>query len=167
MPKYHNSFIHSLSRLLQLHFCRLEGFGLMETHHRPFPLEQGCSSDKVHDRDEPVGSMCSSEGRLDGPHRPKGCLLSGPSPSREPEVSSVRRLQEGLPVQDPLFWSLHGPSSIYQGHGSSFGYAPRPQRPDSEVPGQLVNSGLFQNRGFVGKGHCVGSLSPTWHLYQL
>ena len=38
-----------LSGLLQPHVCCLEGVGLVEAHHRPFPLEQVSSSNKVQD----------------------------------------------------------------------------------------------------------------------
>ena len=51
-----------LSGLLQLHVRRLEGVGFMETHHRPIPLDQVCSSNMVQDGDQPTGSPCSSEG---------------------------------------------------------------------------------------------------------
>ena len=55
-----SGFCSPLSGLLQLHVCHLEGVGLVEAHHKPFPLEQVCSSDKVQHGDQPVGSPCSS-----------------------------------------------------------------------------------------------------------
>ena len=135
----------SSPRLLQPHVCRLEGVGLVETYNRPVPLEQVCSSNGVQDGDQPVSSPCSSEGQLDGFHRPEGSVSSGPRPSLKLKVPSVCSVREGLSVQDSLFWSLHNPSSVYQGHGSGFSHASQPRRQDFEVSGRLVDSGLSQD----------------------
>ena len=126
----------------------------METYNKPVLLKHVCSLDEVQDGDQPVGSPCSSEGRLDGLYRPEGRVSSGTHPSGKPTVPSVCSTREGLSVQGPLFWSLHGPSSVYQGHGSSISHASQPRRPDSEISERLVDSGLFQDRSFVGKGRC-------------
>ena len=50
-------------------------------------------------------------------------------------VTSCSGLREGVLVQGPLFRPLHGPSSVYQGHGSSFGHASQSWSQDSEVFG--------------------------------
>ena len=68
-----------LSGFLQLHVVHsLEGVGLVEAYYRHIPLEQVCPQNKVQDGDQSV----DLEGRLDGLHRPDGCLSSGPAPSR-------------------------------------------------------------------------------------
>ena len=150
-----------LSGLLQPHVHRLEGVGLLETYNRPVLLEQVCS------RRRPVSSPCSLEGRLDGFHRPEGRASSGPRPLGEPKVLSVCSVQESLSVQGPLFWSLHGPPSVYQGHGSGISHASQPRHLDFEISGGLVDSGLFQDRGLVGKGRCPGSMMPVRHSCEL
>ena len=81
----------------------------MASSDRPLPLERVCASNSIQDGDQPVGSPCSSETRLYGLQRPEGCLPSGSNSSREQEVSSVRGLREGLPVQGPLLRAVHGP----------------------------------------------------------
>ena len=110
--------------------------------------------------DHPVGSRCGSVGQLDGLHRPEGCLSSSSCSSREQEVPSVCGLREGLPVQGPLFRSVHGPSSLHQGNGSSLVSPSQSGCPNSPLFGRLADSRLVPIRGFVGKGHfsiCVTS----------
>ena len=93
----------------------------MATHHRPLSLEPHGVENTIQDGDSSVHlSVCPQRG-LDGLPRPPGYVSTDSSPSGIPEVSSVRSIQEGLPIQDSLFWSRHGSLSLHAGHGSGFG----------------------------------------------
>ena len=81
-------------------------------------------------------------------------------------MPSVCGIRQGLPVQISLFRSNHSPSSFYQDHVSSFVHASQSGRQDPSMPGRLVDSSLFQSRGFVGKGHCFESVSGTGDSHQ-
>ena len=113
-------------------YCsRLGGIGLLEARNRSFRLELLHSSNSFQDGDQPVGSSCSSEGRLDGLHRLEGYLPSGPCPSRQPAVSSVCRIWESVPIQSfvlvspqplkclPGSWLLYWLCSMTSVSGSS------------------------------------------------
>ena len=63
-----------LSGLLQLSFCSLEDNGLVETSNRPFTSEPLRLANAVEDEDQPVGSSCSTEERLDDLYRSEECI---------------------------------------------------------------------------------------------
>ena len=63
------------------------------------------------------GSSFGSPGRLDGVSGFEGCVLAGPYASGFSQVSQVHGGGEGVPIQSPLFRSLHSSASLYQGHG--------------------------------------------------
>ena len=119
----------SLPWVLQSLVRCLEDVGFVASGDRPLPPERVCASDSVRDGDQPVGSPCNSEARLDGLHRPEGCAPSGSCSSREQKVSSVCGFREGLSVQGPLLRSVHGPSGLHQGNGSWL-VSSKPWRPN-------------------------------------
>ena len=138
----------------------------METSNRPFTSELLRLTNVVQDGGQPVDSLCNTEEWLDDLHQSEGYVPSGSCASQQPLFSPVCCGWKGLPVQSALFWSLHGPSGVHQGHGSCVFHASRRRHPDTPVSGQLVSLGLFQERGPVGKGRCSESLSPAWNCGQ-
>ena len=139
----------------------------METSDRPFTSEPLRLANAAQDGDQPVGSSCGTEERLDDLHQCEGCIPSGSGASRQSSFSLVCCGWKGLPAQSALFWSLHGPSDVHQGHGSCVCHASRPKRLDTLVSGRLVSPSLFQEGDPVGKGRCSQSMSPAWNRGQL
>ena len=112
-----------LSWVLQLHFCGDEAFELVEAHYRPLIPGQVRSSLPVQEGNLSVRSWCHSERRLDVLHQLEGCLPSGSCPSGEQEIPLLCSVQQGFSVHGPMIWPLHGPSGLYQGHGSCFDHS--------------------------------------------
>ena len=81
-------------------------------------------------------------------------------------IPTVCSRWKGLSIQSALFWSLHGPLSVYQGHSSCVCLASRPGCLDTPVSGRLVSPGLVQKGDPLGKGRCYTFLSPAWNRGQ-
>ena len=99
----------------------------METSNRPFTSEPLRLANAVEDEDQPVGSSCSTEERLDDLHRSEECI---PTAVVFSGLLWIERF-----TSSRHFVSLHGPSCVHQGHGSCVCHASRPRRPDAPVPG--------------------------------
>ena len=143
----------SISRVLQLFVCGDEGLRVLETGHRSFVTESEGAQDFLQDRDSPVGASLGAAGRLDGVSRLEGCLLAGPDPSGQPQVSQIRSLWSSVPVQGAVLWSLHGSSGLYQSHGSSFGFSASCGYSYQALPGRLVDPGYFSCSGSSNTGY--------------
>ena len=110
----------SFAGLLQPVICNDEGLGVVATSDQPFPVEPTGVQNTVQDGDYPVHSVVNPQGELDGLHRPQRCITSNPSSSGIQEISQVHGLWEGLPIQGPLLWSVHGSAGLQAGLGSRF-----------------------------------------------
>ena len=64
------------SGFLQPPVRRVEDLGLVEACDRSVPFQWVHPSNSFQDRDQSVDSPVCSEGRLDGIHRPEGCIPS-------------------------------------------------------------------------------------------
>ena len=73
--------------------------------------------DTFQDGDSPVHSVVGLQRGLDGLHRSQRCLSSDSNTSRIQKISEVHGLREGLPIQGPLLWSVHGSAGLHAGHG--------------------------------------------------
>ena len=91
----------------------------MEACDRPVVVERLRPIYAVQDGVQPVGSPVHQEFRLHDLHRPQRCLPSGSDSSIQQEVLEVCCRRLSLSVQGSSFRSLHGPSSVHKGHGSS------------------------------------------------
>ena len=69
-------------------------------------------------------------------------------------------------VSSTLFRPLHGPPSLYQGHGSCIGDASHHGRPDTLVSGRLADPSLLQVRGSVGKEPSSVHLQSPRHCHK-
>ena len=90
------------------------------------------------------------------------CLLAGPYPSGQPQVSEVCGLRQGLPVQGSLFSSLHGPSGFHQGYGSGFDVSPPVRYLDPSVPRRLASSSCCS---LLWRLFCVSAV--IWELWSI
>ena len=137
----------SFPGLLQLAFCNDEGLRVVATHHRPLSLEPHGVKNTVQDGYSSVHPLVCLQGGLDGLHRPPGCISTDSSPSGIPEVSAVHGIREGLPIQDSLFWSSHGATSLHAGHGSGFGNSSQSWHSAPPISGRLADSGVPSRAG--------------------
>ena len=90
----------------------------METCNRPVVVERLRLVCAAQDGVQPVSSPVHQEFRLADLHRSQGYLPSGSVSSVRQAVFKVCCRSPSLPVQGSLLQSLHGPSSVYKGHGS-------------------------------------------------
>ena len=93
----------SLSRLLQPIVCGDDGLRVVEARHRPFHIEPSRPQVSVQDGNSPVCASLDAERRLDGISGSQVRLLAGSNPSGQSQVSQVRSLRSGLPVQALCF----------------------------------------------------------------
>ena len=137
----------SFSRLLQPSFCSDESLGVLAASNRPFLAKSQGVEDTIQDGDYPVHSVVSPQRGLDGLHRPQGRISPGSNPSGFQEVSEIRGLQQGLPVQGPLLRPVHGSAGLHSGHGSGFDYFAFSRHSSSTVSGRLADSGVLPGAG--------------------
>ena len=131
----------SFSRLLQLSFCSDESLGVLAAGNRPFLAKSQGVEDTIQDGDYPVHSAVSPQRGLDGLHRPQGRLSPGSNPSGFQEISEIRSLQQGLPVQGPLLLPVHGSAGLHSGHGSGFDYLAFSGHSSTTGSGRLPGAG--------------------------
>ena len=147
----------SFVRLLQPVICGDESLRVVETGNRPLAAESEDSEDILQDGDSSVCASVSTAWRLDGFSRLEGCILAGSDASEVSQVSQVRGLWEGLPVQSSLFWTLHGSAGFHLGHCSCFSFSSPIRHQTSLVSRRLVNPGLLPRAG----SPCSGCSSPA------
>ena len=66
-----------------------------------------------------------------------------------------------------VFWSLHCPSSLHEGHGSGVDFSPLCRNQDSSVSGRLVDPGSLPCFSSPSYGHCSSIVSGLWNRGQL
>ena len=115
----------------------------MATHYRPLSLEPHGVEDTIQDGDASVHPSVIPQGGLDGLCRRPGCVSADSSPSGIPEVSLVRGIREGIPVQDSSFWASHSSSSLHAGHGSGFGNPSPSWHSAPPLSRRLADSGVL------------------------
>ena len=143
-----------ISRLLQSPVRGPEGFRVVEACDRPVVVERLRPIYAVQDGVQPVGSPVHQDFRLHDLHRPQRCLPSGSDSSIQQEVLEVCCRRLSLSVQGSSFRSLHGPSSVHKGHGSSVFFSPQPGRSDVALFGRLASTSLISSgaSGDEGQG---------------
>ena len=119
------------------------------------------SSDLFLNGIESVSPSRCQEVRLDDLSRPQGCIFSGSHSSRQSQVSSVCCGRQGLSVLSSVFRSLHDPSSVHLGHGSSVDHITQPGRQDAALSRRLARSHLFSSGGVAGKGQSSSVVLST------
>ena len=117
----HRAGSTSFTGLLQPVICSNEGLGVVATSNRSFSFEPQGGEDTFQDRDSPVHSVVGPQRGLDGLHRSQRGLSSDSNTSGIQKISEFHGLREGLPIQGPLLWSVHGSAGLRAGHGSGFG----------------------------------------------
>ena len=137
----------SLSGLLQPVICGYESFGSVEAGHRSLHSELEDSADIFQDGDTSICSSLGSSGRLDGVSGLEGCVLAGSDASGISQVPQVHGGREGVPIQGSLLWSLHGSTSLHQGHGSCVSHSSQDGGTASPVPRRLVAPGFLTRAG--------------------
>ena len=157
----------SFSRLLQPAVCGDEGLRVAEAGHRPLATESECSKDFFQDGDSPVCSSLGAERRLDGIYRLEGCVLASSDASGQPQVPQIRSIREGVSVQSPLLWTLHGSASLHAGHGSGFGFSSPVRHSSSSLPRRLANPSFLPGAGSPCSGHSSPSVSFAGDRCQL
>ena len=156
-----------ISGVLQPVICSDEGLRVMEAGNRPLTTEPEDSEDFLQDGDTPVGSAFGTIWRLDGVSRLEGCVLASSDASGFSQVSQVRGLWEGLPVQSSLLWPLHGFSGFHLGHGSCFGFSSPIRHSVTSLPRRLAHPGLLLRAGSPCSGFSLPALSLTGDSRQL
>ena len=108
----------SLSRLLQPIVCSDEGLRVVEASHRPFHSEPSRPQVSVQDGDSPVYASGDWMVSLDL----KDAYLQIPI---HPDSRKYLRFVafERVYQFKSVFWSLHGPSSRHEGHGSGIDFS--------------------------------------------
>ena len=133
----------SFSGLLQPVICSDESLRSVEAGHRPLTTESEGAKDILQDGDSPVSTSVRTSWRLDGVSRLEGCLLAGSNASGVSQVSQIRGVSEGIPVQSSLLWPLHGSSSFHTGHGSCFGISSQDRHSVTSVSRRLADPSLL------------------------
>ena len=157
----------SFSRLLQPSFCGDEGLRVVEAGDRPFAAEPEGVEDVLQDGDSPVGSVVGPSWRLDGVSGLEGRLFADSDASGISQISQVRGVWEGLPVQSSLLWTLHGSTGLYTGHGSGVGFPSSFRSLSSSLLRRLAHPGLLQGAGSPCSGVSPPALPGSWNRHQL
>ena len=92
--------------LLQPLICSHEGLGVVAASNRSFTVESQGTQNTIQDGDSPICSVVSSQWRLDGLHRSKGCISSSSNASGIQKVPSVHGIRQSLPIQGSLLTYL-------------------------------------------------------------
>ena len=143
----HRAGSASFAGLLQPLICSHEGLGVVAASNRSFGVERQSTQNTIQDGDSPVCSVVSPQGRLDGLHRSKGCISSSCNASGIQKISSVHGIQQSLPIQGSLLWSVHGSAGLHAGHGSGFGDSPQSWNSASMLSGRLADSSVLPRAG--------------------
>ena len=157
----------TFSGLLQPGICGDESLGVMEASDRFVYPQSESPQDSLQDGDSPVCASVCTERRLDGFHRLEGRILAGPSTSGQSQIPQIRSFESSFSVQSSVFRSLYGSAGFHLGHGSGFSLSASLGYPHVEIPGRLVNPGLFSSSGSPGAGDGYPSVSGPWHCHQL
>ena len=156
-----------ISGVLQLVICGDESLRVVEASNRPLATEPEDSEDILQDGVTPVCTSVGTSWRLDGVSRLEGCVLASSNASGFSQVSQVRGLWEGLPVQSSLLWPLHGTSGFHTGHGSCFGFSSPIRHSVTSLPRRLAHSGLLPRAGSPCSGVSPPALSFAGDSLQL
>ena len=154
------------SGLLQPVICGDESLRRVEAGHRPLATESkgAKASFKMETR---VRTSVGTSWRLDGVSRLEGCLLAGSDASRVSQVSQVRGVWEGIPVQSSLLWPVHGPSGFHTGHGSCFGISSQDRHSVTSVSRRLADPSLLPGAGPPCSGDSSSALQFVRDSRQL
>ena len=163
----HRAGSTSFTGLLQPIICSDEGLRVVATSDRSFSFEPQGVENTFQDGDTQVHSVVSPQGGLDGLHRSQRCISSDSNTSGIQEISEVHGLREGIQIQGPLLWSVHGPAGLHAGHGSGFGNSSQSWHLSSTLSGQLADSGVLQGAGSPGSGDCPSSMQLSGDCCQL
>ena len=150
-------------RVLQPFICGPQSFRGLATNNRSQTIEQIHQEDQVSDGDRPVGPLFNSEERLDGLHRPEGCLPTGSNPTGQQKIPSVRHQRRSFPVPYPMLRPVDSSASFHEGDGSGLYNSPQHGSPSHEIPGRLANPSCVQGRVPSSEGLSNESLFGTRH----
>ena len=156
-----------VSGVLQPVICGDEGLRVVEAGHRPLSTESESSEDILQDGDSPVSTSVSTSCRLDGVSRLEGCLLAGSDASGVSQVSQVRGVREGVPVQSSVLWPLHGSTGFHTGHGSCFSFSSQVRHSVTSISRRLVDPGLLPGADPPCSEHSSSALQFVGHSRQL
>ena len=157
----------SLSGLLQPVICGYESFGSVKVSHRSLHSELEDSADIFQDGDTSICSSLNSSGRLDGASGLEGCVLAGSNASGISQVPQDHGGKEGVPIQSSLLWSLHGSTSLHQGHGSCVSHSSQDGGTASPVPRRLVAPGFLTRAGSPCSEDSASALQVSGDCRQL
>lgn len=155
------------SRLLQQNVCSSESYRGISSNHRFINLEPFHSEDSVSHGDNFFSNEGNQSRGLDDVPGSQGCLFPDPRSSRQQEIPSVCVGTAYTPVQGSMFRTVHCPSSLHQGHGSSCSNTTQKGSSSAEIPGRLVSSRLHRRGGFEVETKTFGALCSTQHNNQL
>ena len=133
----------------------------------PLATESEDSEDILQDRDSPVCTSVGTGWRLDGFSGLEGCVLAGSDASGVSQISPVRGLWKGLPVQSSLLWPLHGPAGFHTGHGSCFGFSSPFRHQVTSLSRRLADPNLLLRAGSPCSGYSSPALPFTGDSRQL
>ena len=153
--------------VLQPVICGDESLRVVEAGNRPLATELEDAEDILQDGDFPVGTSVGTSWRLDGVSRFEGCVLASSNASGVAQVSQVRGVWEGLPVQSSLLWPLHGTSGFHTGHGSCFGFSSPIRHSITSLPRRLAHPGLLPRAGSPCSGFSPPAVSFAGDSRQL
>ena len=139
----------------------------MEGCHQPLTTDSEGAKDIFQDGDSPVSTSVGTSWRLDGVSRLDGCILAGSDASGISQVPQIRSGWEGVPIQSPLLWSLHGTSGFHLGHGSCFGISSQGRHSVALIPRRLVDPGLLPGTGSPCSGDSASALQVVRDSRQL
>ena len=139
----------------------------MEASHRPFHSESSRPEVSVQDGDSPVCASVCAEWRLDGISGSKGRILESSNPSRQLQVSQVRSFRTGVSIQSSVFWSLHGTSSLHEGHGSGIDFSSSCGDQNSSVFRRLADPSSLSLSGSSSSGHSAVVVSGLGERNEL
>ena len=104
---------------------------------------------------------------MDGLHRSQRCISSDSNTSGIQKISEVHGLQEGIPIQGPLLWSVHVSAGLHAGHGSGFSNSSQSWHSSPTLSGWLADSGVLPGTGSPGFEDSSSSIQLSGDCRQL
>ena len=105
--------------------------------------------------------------RGDWMYRSQRCISSDSNTSGIQKISEVHGLREGIPIQGPLLWSVHGSAGLHAGHGSGFGNSSQSWHSSPTLSGRLADSGVLPGAGSPGLEDSSSSMQLSGDCRQL
>ena len=123
----------------------------MEACNRPFSPQSLCPPFSFSYGNLPVGPPFPAPRRLDGLHRPSGCVPPGSCPPGISAVPPVLSWSLDIPVSGSLFWSFNRTASVHPCHGPDLLHYASFWVSGPLLPGRLARPWILLSGDYTGE----------------